>query len=279
MKINNFGSFKHHPTFRYLFVFFVSISGLYISSCSAPKNITYFRDIPDTIKQKVVQQAQYNTPTIHADDILQVDIQTLDVGATTLMNPAGTANWPVNGAGAAGANMQNVSGFLVDKNGDVILPLIGKVKVEGKTTNQVRDEIQAKASEYYKQPVVTVRFANFKVTVLGEVARPATYLMPNEKVTLLDAIGVAGDLTIFGKRENVLLIRNQSDNKKEFIRFNLNESQTFSSPYFFLQQGDVVYVEPNKSKVVSTDAARLKNITIFSSAITLIVVILTRIKF
>jgi len=150
--------------------------------------------------------------------------------------------------------------------------------VQGKTTDSVREEIKTKAATYYKDPVVNVRFANFKITVLGEVNKPSTYVMPNEKVTLLDALGAAGDLTIYGKRENVLLIRD-NNGKKEFVRLNLNQSNIFSSPYFYLHQGDVVYVEPNKSKVSSTDFAQVKRISILASVLSLLIVAVSRINF
>jgi polysaccharide export outer membrane protein len=150
--------------------------------------------------------------------------------------------------------------------------------VKDKTTDQVRDAVRTKAAEFYKDPVVNVRFANFKITVLGEVTRPASYVMPNEKITLLDAIGAAGDLTIYGRRENILLIRDNNGNK-EFIRFNLNDSKIFSSPYFYLRQGDVVYVEPNKSKVVSTDVAQVRRISIMATVLTLLIVVASRVKF
>jgi polysaccharide export outer membrane protein len=150
--------------------------------------------------------------------------------------------------------------------------------VQGKTTDSVREEIKNKAAAYYKDPVVNVRFANFRVTVLGEVNKPSTYDMPNEKVTLLDALGAAGDLTIYGKRENVLLIRNK-DGKKEFVRFNLNQSNLFTSPYFYLHQGDVVYVEPNKAKVASTDLTQVKRISIMASVLSLLIVAVSRVNF
>ncbi|WP_246197799.1 polysaccharide biosynthesis/export family protein [Chitinophaga agrisoli] len=226
-----------------------------------------------------MEKAAFYAPVIQPDDILQVSIQTLDPAATALLNQQNTANWQVTGTPATGSSGSGgVSGYLVDKEGYVLLPLIGKVLVKGKTTDKVRDEIRDKAAEYYKDPVVNVRFANFKITVLGEVARPSTYVMPNEKVTLLDALGMAGDLTIYGKRENVLLIR-EKEGKKEFVRFNLNNSQLFTSPYYYLQQGDVVYVEPNKARIVATDAARLRTITIITSVTTLLAILISRIKF
>lgn len=252
---------------------------LLMFSCATPKNVKYFMDVPDSSATKQIEQAIYKTPLIQVDDILQVTIQTLDPGTTALLNQQSAATWPTYAPqGTSSIPGNNISGYLVDKDGNIVLPLIGKMNVKGKSTEDVRTLVTEKAAQFYKDPVVNVRFVNFKITVLGEVARPSTYVMPNEKVTLLDALGMAGDLTIFGKRENVLLIR-EKDGKKEFVRFNLNNTNLFASPYYYLQQGDVVYVEPNKSKVVSTDAARLRNITIFSSVVTLLVVILTRVKF
>ncbi|MEC5145456.1 polysaccharide biosynthesis/export family protein [Chitinophaga sp. 212800010-3] len=251
-----------------------------ITSCSAPKNITYFKDIPDSVRQQEIQQAAYSTPLIQADDILQVTIQTLDPAATALLNQAtgGAGAAPVSNNMTAAPAVAPVSGYLVDKDGYVVLPLIGKVMVQGKTTDSVREEIKSKAAVYYKDPVVNVRFANFKVTVLGEVNKPSSYVMPNEKVTLLDALGAAGDLTIYGKRENVLLIRDK-EGKKEFVRFNLNQSNLFASPYFYLHQGDVVYVEPNKAKVASTDFTQVKRISIMASVLSLLIVAVSRVNF
>jgi len=248
-------------------------------ACSTPKNVTYFKDIPDTLESKEILQALYKTPTVQTDDILQVSIQTLDPASTALLNQQNTASWPVSASNSTNnVNVGNIAGYLVDKDGYVALPLIGKILVKGKSTNEVREAISVKAAEYYKDPIVNVRLANFKITVLGEVARPSAYIMPSEKVSLLDAIGMAGDLTIYGKRENVLLIR-EKDGKKVFTRFNLNDSQLFSSPYFFLQQGDVIYVEPNKSKAASTDMAQVRRISIVASVLSLLIVIASRVNF
>ncbi|MBW8687364.1 polysaccharide biosynthesis/export family protein [Chitinophaga rhizophila] len=281
MRIRHFDNIFSQPfcSLRWIVTAIISLSFL---ACSTPKNITYFRDIPDSVLKKSITQAVYSTPEIQADDILQVTIQTLDPASTAMLNQPGTAAWPVTGSGATqpvtNTPGSNVSGFLVDKDGYVVLPLIGKVMVKGKTTDQVRDDIRTKAAEYYKDPVVNVRFANFKITVLGEVTRPSTYIMPNEKVTLLDALGMAGDLTIYGKRENVMLIRDAGP-QKEFVRFNLNDSRTFTSPYFYLRQGDVIYVEPNENKVAATDANSVKRIALITSALTLLVVAISRINF
>src|SRR5690606_18429708 len=141
---------------------------------------------------------------------------------------------------------------------------LGKVPVKGLTTYQARERIAVKAAEFYKEPTVEVRFANFKITVLGEVSRPATYTLPNEKVSVLDALGLAGDLTIYGKRENVLLVR-EHDGQKELVRLNLNDSGLFQSPYFYLRQNDVLYVEPGKAKAAANNAARTQTFAMVGS--------------
>lgn len=266
----------------YLLLLMAGAMFLYFTSCSSPKNIAYFKDIPDSIRKTAIDQATFYTPPIQPDDILQVSIQTLDPSATAMLNQQNTATWPIDGnplgtGSSPSAAGSSTSGYLVDKDGYVVLPLIGKVFVKGKTTDVVRDEVRGKAAEYYKDPVVNVRFVNFKITVLGEVTKPSSYIMPNEKVTLLDALGMAGDLTIYGRRENILLIRDAGA-KKEFIRFNINDSKMFTSPYFYLRQGDVIYVEPNKTKVASTDVAKTRNFTIAVSLLSLLVVLATRIK-
>jgi polysaccharide export outer membrane protein len=263
--------FEQHNFKRLLSIIGIALIGL-LAACSTPKNITYFKDVPDTILEHTIPQAAYYTPVIQPDDILQVTIQTLDPTATSMLNQS------VGTPATAPAAANTISGYLVDKDGYVVLPLIGKVMVKDKTTDMIRDDIQTKAAEFYKDPVVNVRFANFKVTVLGEVTKPSTYVMPNEKVTLLDAIGMAGDLTIYGKRENVLLIR-EKNGTKEFVRFNLNESNLFKSPYFYLHQGDVIYVEPNKAKVASTDLTQVKRISIMTSILSLLIVAVSRINF
>lgn len=248
------------------------------SSCTTNKKITYFQDTPDSLylTPKNLAGAPYRDPQIQANDILQISILTLDPQVNNILASANSASFAVQpGSTSTATNTPTVSGFLVDNNGYVELPVIGKIKVSGMSTAAARDSIHHQVALYYRDPVVNVRYANFNITVLGEVARPATYIVPSEKVSILDAIGMAGDLTIFGKRENVLLIRDSSGTK-QMIRFDLNSTASLLSPYFYLRQGDVVYVEPAKSKVASTDANKAKNFTLLASGLSLLVVIFTR---
>src|SRR5690606_23784629 len=212
--------------------FFPLVLLLLVSSCSV-KKIVYFNDLPPDTTRILKQAAAFTEPVIQSDDILSITIQTLDPTTAAVANQA-VAVQAVGASSATNVGSQVISGFLVDKDGYVHMALIGKVEVKGLTTYEARERITTLASQYYKDPTVQVRFANFKVTVLGEVTRPATYTVPNEKVTVLDALGLAGDLTIYGKRENVLLVRDQGK-EKELVRLNLNDSDVFQSPYFYLR--------------------------------------------
>jgi polysaccharide export outer membrane protein len=141
------------------------------------------------------------------------------------------------------------------------------------TKSQAIKRIKEELSPYLKNAIVTIQFLNYKITVLGEVARPGQYSINNERVTVLDALGLAGDMTIFGKRENVLITR-ENNGKLEFVRLNLNSDEVFRSPYYFLQQNDVVYVEPNKVKAISSENVNtglyLSTISTLASALTVI---------
>lgn len=259
------------PIVVYLFVVLIAMNT--ILSCTSTKTVPYFQEISDTSKPLTIQTADYKDPVIQVDDILSITIQTIDAQATAALNLNSNASTIVT---SPQINQQQVSGYLVDKNGVISIPLIGNIKVKGLTTYAARDTIASKVAEFYKSPTVQVRFQNFKVTVIGEVLRPATYSLPNEKVTIIDALGLAGDLTIFGRRENILLIR-EVDNNKQFVRLNLNSTSIISSPYFYLKQNDVIYVEPNKSKIVSTDAVRNRAITVAASAISVLIILATRV--
>ncbi len=171
-----------------------------------------------------------------------------------------------------------MQGFLVDRDGNIELPLVKKIKVAGFTTSQAKEAIRQKAAIYYKEPVVNVRFANFYISILGEVNRPAQYTIPNEKATVLDAIALAGDMTVYGRRENVLLIR-ELDGKKYATRFNLNSSQVFENPYFYLRQGDVIYVEPNKARASVNDVRTVRNIGIITSIASVLIIAISRVQF
>jgi polysaccharide export outer membrane protein len=257
----------------------------FVASCTTTKNIRYFKDISDSIQNTSysVSTTKYIEPTIKTNDVLQISIQTIDPQANTLIGSSVTSMLnPNNVSNTSSVGLSGLptvyNGYLVNRDGFIELPLVGKIKVSGLTTSEAQTVLSRKAESYYKDPVVNIRYLNFLVTILGDVARPGTYPVPNEKISILDAIGMAGDLTIFGKRQNVLLIR-EEDGKKTMVRFDLTSSKIFQSPYYYLRQGDIIYVEPNKAKAASNDQAQIRNLTITSTIITSISLIISRINF
>jgi Periplasmic protein involved in polysaccharide export len=259
---------------RPLPIFILLLIVFCLGSCVSTKKTAYFTDIP--AENSNIKLPEYKEPVILVDDILHITIQTIDGGTTTAINQLSRGIADVgNPATPSSVNNSTPNGYLVDKQGQISMPMLGTLKVAGLTTTEVRTLVSREAAKYFKNPTVQVRFANFKVTVIGEVAQPATYTVASEKINLMDALGMAGDLTIFGKRENVLLIRD-NNGEKEFVRFNLNSYDTFKSPYFYLKQGDVIYVEPGKGKVASTNAARTQTIAILASVASIVTVVLTR---
>lgn len=245
------------------------------SSCVSNKKIAYFQDIQGVNSAKLENATAYTEPVIQTDDILSINVFTLNPQSGAIVNQA--AATPALGGNTNSSLSTQNTGFLVDKNGEIELSLIGKVKVAGLTTYQARELIRGKATDIYKEPNVQLRFANFKVSVLGEVNAPSAYTLPNEKVSILDALSLAGDLTIYGRRENVLVIRD-NNGKKEFARLDLNSSEIFNSPYYYLKQNDVVYVEPNKRKVSASNSAQIQTIGVIASVISVIVLAISSFK-
>jgi polysaccharide export outer membrane protein len=246
----------------------------FISSCGSTKKVPYFQNIVDSGNLKVPVTVPFHEPTIQPDDILSISIFTIDPVTSMVVNQLGTQALGGDRSNIANTNL-SASGFLVDKNGEIQLSVIGKVKLLGLTTFEARDLIEHIAKKNYNSPNVQVRYANFKITILGEVTRPATYTVPNEKLTVLDALGLAGDLTIYGRRENILLIRD-NNGERQFARLNLNSGMIFKSPFFYLKQNDVLYVEPNKGKAASLNAARTQTFTMIGTILSVLVVVITR---
>jgi polysaccharide export outer membrane protein len=138
----------------------------------------------------------------------------------------------------------------VDKEGNIDFPQIGSIKAAGKTTDELKNDIEMALKPFLNDPAIQVRFFNFRVTLMGEVNKPGTYIIPTERISILDAIGQAGDLTVYANRANLLLIREQ-EGKREYVRLNLQDRNIFNSPYFYLVQNDLIYIEPVELKTAS----------------------------
>lgn len=245
---------------------------LFLSSCSSQKKIAYFSNVSKTSADSINRSFfKAHETKICSNDMLSISVNGLDPVAVAPFNlPLVSYSSPGSENLYAAPMLQS---YLVDVNGNINFPVIGSIQLAGLTKSQAIKRIKEELSPYLKNAIVTIQFLNYKITVLGEVARPGQYSINNERVTVLDALGLAGDMTIFGKRENVLITR-ENNGKLEFVRLNLNSDEVFRSPYYFLQQNDVVYVEPNKVKAISSENVNtglyLSTISTLASALTVI---------
>lgn len=233
---------------------------LFLSNCIQPKKVIYF--------QNAVSSSEVNknySPSIKPDDLLSIYVSSSDADASKPFNPF----LNMIGASTIGGYTQGAAsplGYLVDADGNIEFPKIGKLKVGGLTRNEIVELISSKLNTYLKEPSVQIRILNYKITVLGDVKNPGTFTIPNERVTLLEAIGIAGDLNITAKRKNISVIRDRNG-KRTTTLVDLTSSDLFNSPVYFLEQNDLVYVQPNKTKINSA-AVNPSNVSIVVSIVT-----------
>lgn len=230
------------------FQYFIAL--LFFTSCGTGRNITYFSDLKEsetytsTISNKV-------DPVIQPDDLLSITLSSLNPESNVLFN-----NGILQGAGnsnSAGSGERLNEGYLVDKSGTINFPVLGTLKLAGLTKAEATQLLTTKITQYVKNPIINIRFLNFKVTVVGEVNRPATISVPTERINVVEALGLAGDMTIYGKRTNVLIIR-EKDGVRNTARINLSNKASLNSPYYYLQQNDIVYVEAEKAKALQASS-------------------------
>jgi len=226
---------------------------------------------PDSIEINSVYEQ--HIPTIQSNDILTVVVTAADPKVTAPFNPLSTMT---TSNLTQQVDMALRPTYTVDEKGEITLPMLGKVHIAGLTRIQAIEKLRIELSQYIKDPGVNINFNNFRISVLGEVARPGSFIMPTERVTVLEALGMAGDLTIRGIRENVLLIR-EINGQKTIHRLDLTQQNTLNSPYYYLAQNDVIYVEPNKAQINNSKLGANTNIIISIAGLLITVIsVLTR---
>jgi polysaccharide export outer membrane protein len=244
-----FIKFYHFITYKDMrkYVYYLMLASLLMAtSCGTQKKSVYFSENSPagsaTFTQRMDKMKELN---IQPDDILAIHVTTISSIAEktpiNIFNDGGTA-YNVSETNANGGSFQT-NGYLVDANGNIDFPVIGKVSVAGKTIRQVKETLATKLRDYIKDPVVEARIINYRVTVLGEVGRPGTVTAPNHRISVVEALAAAGDVMLTGRKDNILIVR-ETDGVREFARLNLNSTNVFSSPYYYLKQNDIVYVEP-----------------------------------
>lgn len=249
---------------------FITLLIALLEGCTSAKNLVYFQGV--TSHDDTIMIPKPFVSTIRRGDVLSVQVSSLNPEASAYFNPTSVAE---TGQTATTTNpLIRTSGYLVDTEGKIKLPLIGQVSVVDSTNTGASELIASKLRPYLKEPTVTVRNLNFRISVLGEVARPALFTIPNEQVTLPEALGLAGDLTIYGRRDNILIIREEG-NRRVFARLDLTRRDAFQSPYYSLHPNDVIYVEPGKVRATTVDRAYLLA-PIATGLLSLVAIIATR---
>ncbi|WP_370860985.1 polysaccharide biosynthesis/export family protein [Parabacteroides faecis] len=240
---------------------------VFFSACTSTKKIIYLQDVIPLKQQEIEQKYEV---IIHSDDLLAIMVNSRDPELALPFNmPMVTYQLGSNNGG-----QQRVLGYLVDTNGDIDFPILGKIHVEGLTRMQLTELVKSKLIEgdLIKDPIVTVQFLNFKVSVMGEVGRPGSFTISGDRITLLEALSMAGDLTIYGRRDRVGVIR-ENNGKRTILFHDLRSADIFNSPCYYLQQNDIVYVEPNKAKSGQSSINQNNSIGVWVSVISLLTTI------
>ncbi len=241
------------------------VLSLLIFSCASKKDVVYLQGID---RAKSYDAATVYEPVLQPDDLLSIVI------STESREIAAPFNLPE--IQSSDSENRGLRTYLIDNAGYIDFPILGKIKLGGLTRTEANNKLVAAVTEYVQKPIVDLRIVNYKISVLGEVAKPGSYNIAGERVTLLEALSLGGDLTIYGKRDNLLVIR-EKDGKKTYNRVDITQPDFLNSPFYYLSQNDVVYVEPNKTRVNASVIG--PNVFAILSAVSLIatlVVVLTR---
>ena len=265
-------------TFRLFIAIAITID---ISSCKTKHDLTYFEDIENSTSG--ILQTNETTHRLEPENEITINVNSSVPEATAmfnlpLVNPATPSATATTGA-------PHIQTYIIDNKGDIDFPVLGRIHVAGMTTYELRDYLYKRISEYVKDPIITVNFLNYKVTIIGEVGAPKTIRITGDRYSILNALGDCGDLTDYAKRDNILVMRRMPDGNIEYGRIDLHSSDITKSPYFWLKNNDVIIVEPNgikqdNSKYNSNNAYKLSVIStivgISASVISLIIALAIR---
>ena len=253
--------------FKKYVAYLVVCMAVIFTACTSTKKIIYLQDVVPLKQQEIEQKYEV---IIHGDDLLAIMVNSRDPELALPFNMPMVSYQLGSNAGG----QQRVLGYLVDTNGNIDFPILGEIHVEGLTRMQLTELIKNKLIEgdLIKDPIVTVQFLNFKISVMGEVGRPGSFTISGDRITLLEALSMAGDLTIYGRRDRVGVIR-ENNGKRTILFHDLRSADIFNSPCYYLQQNDIVYVEPNKAKSGQSSINQNNSIGVWVSVISLLTTI------
>jgi len=250
-----------------LFILFMSSCGVYRDS--EYKNVSYYQNLDHSgFKEEDIKN--YSPLKIQSGDILGINVNSINQEAASVFN---TSISRINGNNADNTLANPVFGFKVGPNGEVQLPLVGDMKVAGLTTDEVARQLTASLLPFLKSPIVNVRLLNFKISVLGDVLKPDVYTVQNEHININEALSLAGDLNITANRTNILLVR-EENGKRQFFYIDLRKKELFDSPYYYLHNNDILYIDPDKTKY-DTVSRSYKKATLTLTALSVLAIILS----
>lgn len=232
-------------------VYFLMILLAVVISCKPKQNMVYLEE--NNNQQAEINQAIFEGTRIQSGDILTIQVSAFDEYAIRPFNvetaPTSNSNSVNGGQISGGTSNSKTEGYQVDSNGDIVFPVLGRLHIQGMTTKQLREDLEERLKKYLTDPFVTIRQQNFNITVLGEVKSPGQFTSGNEKLNVLQVLGLAGDMTDFADRTNVKLIREEDGIAKTYV-LNFNDASLTSSPLYYVQQNDILYVQPDDNKKV-----------------------------
>ena len=242
-----------------------------LTACTSPKKVVYLQDVEPFQKQEIEQRYEV---IIHSDDLLSIVVSSKEPEVALPFNMP-IVTHQIGGSTSGGQSGQRILGYLVDVDGYIDFPVLGQIKVEGLTRKQLINLIKNQLIErnLLKDPVITVQFLNFKVSVMGEVAHPGSFSISGDRITLLEALSMAGDLTVYGKRDRVAVIR-ENKGERTILYHDLRSSDVFKSPYY-LQQNDIIYVEPNKIKAGQSGINQNNSVGVWFSAVSVLATVIS----
>ena len=245
-----------------------AVLGILLVSCSAQKRVWYLQDAQPFTPEQIAENGQIRIKPL---DRLTIVVNSKDPELAVPFNSATSYNSLTGTNVSSAANSQALQMRTVDENGMLEMPVIGKIECKGKTRSELAQAIAKKIIDggYINDPTVNVQFADMKISVIGEVARPGFYDVTRDKVSIFDALAMAGDMTIYGVRDNVKLIREDESGKRGIINLDLNNAGIVTSPYYYLKQNDILYVTPNETKARNSDIGN--STTLWVSSISILV--------
>ncbi len=243
---------------------------LFLTSCASRKDIVYFKDVKDKYEKEI--KTDYKT-LFEPDDLLAITVSSSNMEGLEPFNLPAVSFNAIPGSVVGG---QKQLTYLIKKDGTIDFPVLGKINLLGLSKAEATHVLKEKLSIYIKDPIVHIELVNFKITILGEVRNPGSFTIPNERISIIEALGLAGDLTITGKRNDILVIREQNNTYK-YHRIDITSDEIFNSPVYYLKQNDAIYVTPNNAQIKSSSYNKNTPIWVsVASVIVSLVILLTR---